>query len=242
MGQRELRDFLKLFEFKSDMGGFVGVEREHFLQSERGDFAPLASDFLRLMADSRWTYELSACQVEDRTRPQKDFSAIEAELLENNNDGALVAGKMGLRLTNVEVAAEGMPPDIYPDPRYLAISRRASQDMIMAARRVIGTHLHFGVEDVERALWVYNAIIPHLDELCRIGDHSAGKRMELYKTMATNWQPPSYRHVGDLFETACAQGFAKNPRDCWHLVRISVHGTVELRMFGASNHVDEIMF
>ncbi|MEK7498442.1 MAG: hypothetical protein AAB611_01120, partial [Patescibacteria group bacterium] len=41
--------------------------------------------------------------------------------------------------------------------------------------------------------------------------------------------------------TAQFRGFAENPRNCWDLIRISRHGTIEFRMFGVTDHVDEVL-
>lgn len=240
MNQKELADFLARFKFVKAMNGHVGVEREHFLVSSSGVPAPRSGEFLRLINDPRWTYELSACQVESRTKPKRDLSAIKMELLENANNGERVAKKLGLHLVNQEVGNANMPLDVYPDARYLEIVRTIPHERLEAACRVTGTHIHLGVRDMCQAISVYNALIPHLEEFCRMGDHSGGERLRLYKTMATKWQPTVYESAEHLFEIALQDGFAENPRNCWKLIRISIHGTIELRMFGVTDHADEI--
>ena len=59
--------------------------------------------------------------------------------------------------------------------------------------------------------------------------------------MADNYQPTAYESSEHLFEIARAEGFTDNPRNCWKLIRISIHGTVELRMFGVTDNLDEIL-
>lgn len=242
MNQKELADFLARFKFVESMNGYVGIEREHFLVSPSGEFSPRSGEFLRLINDPRWTYELSACQVESRTKPKRDSSAIKMELLENANNGERVAKKLGLRLVNQEVGSADMSLDVYPDARYLEIVRTIPRERLEAACRVTGTHLHLGARDMNQAILVYNALIPHLEEFCRIGDHSNRERLRLYKTMATKWQPIVYESAEHFFEIALQDGFAENPRNCWQLIRISTHGTIELRMFGVMDHVDEIIW
>lgn len=237
----EFSGFIKKFRFRKAMAGYVGVERERFLVLPSGILVPRSGEFLRLINDSRWTYELSACQVEDRTRPCKDASQVKLELLENDNNGRTVAEKLQLRLLTKEVQDAEMPLDVYPDPRYLAIVRSIPKERLSAACRVTGTHLHFGMKDINDALRAYNALLPHVDELCLMGDHSQGERIRLYKEMAVNWEPPAYENSEHFFETALKDGFVENPRNCWHLIRISVHGTVELRMFGVTRYADEIV-
>ena len=234
--------FLDLFKFKKELAGYVGVEREHFLVAQNGELVPRSKDFLDKMGDPRWTYELSACQVESRTRPRKDLSVVKLELLENDNNGRLIAENFHLRLMNMEVAPDDMPLDVYPLPRYLEIVSRISKAELLAACQVTGTHLHFGVRNMAEAITLHNKLILYLEKLCELGDRSAGKRIQRYKKMAKNWLPPAYSGLKNFYEMAIAQGFVDNPKNCWHLIRISAHGTVELRMFGVTDNLDEIIF
>lgn len=117
------RNFRRLFKYRKGLAGYIGVEREGFLTDANGLLVPKSSEFLKAINDPRWTYELSACQVEDRTRPQRDLSAIKLELLENDNNGKVVGGILGLTLVNKEVAEKDMPLDVYQDPRYEKIVR-----------------------------------------------------------------------------------------------------------------------
>ena len=92
-----------------------------------------------------------------------------------------------------------------------------------------------------KELRVHNVIAANVSTLCRMGDHSGGERLRLYRTMADHPDPPIYEGAEHFFETAQLQSFADNPRNCWHLVRISAKGTVECRMFGATPYIDEII-
>jgi len=234
-------DFLGKFRFQPARAGYMGVEQERFLVYPDGKFAPEAFEFLRSINDERWTQELSACQVESRTRPQCDLAALKLELLENENNGKAVAAGMGLDMVNCEVGAESMPLDVFPNERYRRIVQTISIDRLRAACRVAGTHIHIGFADMDRAIAAYNAFIPHLDELAGLGDHSGGERLRLYKTMAEHWKPMPYKSAKHFFRVASLGGFAENPRNCWQLIRVSIHGTVELRMFGAAVHADEVV-
>lgn len=240
-----LADFLSKFNFKPELAGFIGTEREQFLMVggglDGGQYATRAEDFLRMINNSKWTYELSACQVESRTNPQKDLAAIKLEILENENCGNQVAHKLGLHLANIEVASRNMPFTVYPDPRYLEIAKNITQDRLEAACRVTGTHIHLGTRDIDHAIAINNLLVPHTETLCNLGDHLNGERLRLYRTMAENWRPMVYRDPKHLFEVAQTENFTDNPRNCWKLIRISAHGTVELRMFGVTYNVDEII-
>ena len=238
----EMKEFLSRFKFKRNKSGFIGVERECFLVFPDGNLAPKSEEFLLSLDDKRWTYELSACQVESRTKPHKDLSSLKLELLENDNAGQNNAKKLGLVLIHQEIGDENMPLNVYPDSRYIKIVETISRDRLVSACRVAGTHLHIGVKNIRRAIEIYNLLVAHLNKLCDLGDHSNGERLRLYKTMAINWNPVVYDNEKHFFEIAKKQGFVDNPRNCWHLIRISIHGTVELRMFGATDKIDEIIY
>ena len=161
--------------------------------------------------------------------------------MENQNIGNQIANQLGLMLVNKEVADFLFPLEIYPDPRYLEIASKISQEKLDAASRVTGTHIHIGTADINQAIAVNNILVPHMDTLCHLGDHSNGERLRLYRVMADNWRPMIYESPEHFFEISGMEGFTDNPRNCWKLIRISVHGTVELRMFGSTNNIDEII-
>ena len=237
-----LSQFLKQFNFQPQLAGYFGIEREYFLVGHAHRPNPRSPEFLKLIADPSWTYELSACQVEHRTKPLTDRALIRAELATAQKRGRKIARAMGLALEANEVGPASMPLDIYPDdPRYAAIAKTIPAETLLAASRVTGVHIHYGVRDIDGALAVHNLFVEHLSCFIAAGDGSGGERIRLYKTMAKNWQPPHYRSPQHLFATALEQGFADNPRDCWHLIRITRHGTVELRMFGMTDDIDRIL-
>lgn len=136
-----------------------------------------------------------------------------------------------------------MPLDVYPDPtgRYQRITKDMPRKILRAACRVIGTHVHVGMRDHEMALRVYNYAIRHLAELCEMGNGSFGERLAIYKQMAPDYEPKPYASWEEYYNTALEKGFAEDPRKCWTLIRISVHGTIEFRMFGATDSIDRIV-
>lgn len=226
-------EFLAQFDFRKDGSGLIGIERERFLVDGLGNPVALSEEFLRTVNNSRWTYELSACQAEDRTSPKRLREEILAELALNDLTGEEAAKRIGCELRVMEVAPVTMPLTVYPDPRYLEIAKRISEEELRAACRVAGVHIHYGVASMAEALAVYNRLCAYLGYLSHIGDNSHGERLALYRTMAPKSIPPRYQDEDDFYGTACEMGFTENPRNCWHLVRISRHGTVECRMFGA---------
>ncbi len=235
-----MREFLSKFAFDPNLRRAVGVEREFFLAEPWGNPMPVARKFLTDVNDPAWTYELSACQVEHRTRPHKSSRLIKADLDFGTAQGKAVTVIVP-RLVALEVGPEDMPLDVYPDPRYLEIAKSIPRETLLAACRVTGTHIHIGVGSIEEAVDYHNRLRERLEDFCRLGDHSAGERLRIYKIMAKDWMPPRYDSVEHFHETARAGGFEENPRNCWHLIRISRHGTVELRMFGMTADNDEIV-
>lgn len=233
--------FLSRFAFRPQLAGCLGVEREFFLTDATGRPVPGSSAFLEAIDDPAWTYELSACQVEHRTKPHRSLLKLSEDLRRGQREGERVARALGHQLMALEVAPADMPLDVYPDARYLKIVQSLPRETLAAACRVTGVHVHVGVRDMRKAVETSNMLRAELETLAALGDHSGGERLRLYKTMAPTWQPPPYESPEHFERHAIEQGFADNPRNCWHLVRISRHGTVEVRVFGMSGDPEEII-
>lgn len=234
--------FLSQFAFSQAMNGYVGIERERFLKNADGLYLPHAEKFLFEVKDSHWTHELSACQVEDRTDPRNNLLELKYDLIRNTNNGVCAAEKSNAEIITEEVAASDMPLNVFPLERYKNIVRNITEDRLRAACRVAGTHIHMGVGSIDEAIRINNVCAAHTSELIRMGDHSSGARIALYKEMAGQWESPQYENTDHFFETARAENFSDDPKHCYHLVRISIHGTVECRMFGVTPYEDEIIY
>lgn len=235
--------FMKKFNFRKNGALMVGVERECFIASEQGKIVPRAVDVLIHLPDrKRFGYELSACQLEDRVGPVC-INQVKEALLANEYDIAEVERRLNLKRLHVEVAPEDMPLDVYPDPsgRYQKITKNMPKCILSAACRVTGTHIHIGMPDHETALRVYNSVIEHTKMLCDLGNGSSGKRLMIYKIMAPDSESPSYDSWSDFYEKAVMKGFENDPRRCWNLIRLSVHGTIEFRMFGSTPDLNKVV-
>jgi len=244
MSVMNVKDFMNYFNFKKERSLFVGVERESFIRTSDWQFAT-GEDTQRLLKylgdDMRFGYEFPACQLEDRVGPLK-LHEVEMALTTNDNKINHALEILGLLRSRYEVE-EKVPLEIFPDPtgRYQKIAERLSDNILRSAFSVIGTHVHIGMPDHETALMVYNQVTEYVNELCSLGDNSNGRRLEHYKKVATNFYPPKYRNWDHFFGTACDKGFATNPRNCWSIIRISAHGTIEFRMFGATEDTGKTM-
>jgi gamma-glutamyl:cysteine ligase YbdK (ATP-grasp superfamily) len=148
-----------------------------------------------------------------------------------------------IRPSYIEVGQEDMPLDVYPDPsgRYQELVKTMPRHVLQAACRVIGTHIHIGMPDHTVALKVYNQVIGRCDWLCSRGNGSFGERLDIYRIVAPDCDPRPYQDWGEFYREACIRGFDEDPRKCWTLIRISKHGTIEFRMFGATSSIKRIV-
>ncbi len=263
------RSFTRKFRFNPRKSLYLGVERECFLCDKSGAIAPIAPQVLSCLekftpspscfvGSDSWEppkdfgYELSACQLESRVGPcrlehlSSKLRANEKKVQEIERDPTHRAlGKTWPWFSRLftEVGPEDMPLDVYPDPtgRYKQITKKMPREILLAACGVIGTHVHVGMPNCTTALQVYNRVIPHLAMLCEKGDGSNGKRLEIYKVMANNWNSPPYADWDAFCQAAVREDFTEDPRRCWTLIRISVHGTIEFRMFGATASIDKVV-
>ena len=237
-----LKKFLEKFLFQPDKAFLVGVERECFLADDHGRIVPIAKKVLNhLSISERFGYELSACQLEDRVGPCR-LDCVKTELEKNEAKVRRAEIDLGFSRRFTEVAPDNMPLDVYPDPtgRYQEIVKDMPHDILLAACRVTGIHVHIGMPDHMTALRVYNKAVQYTEWLCEIGNGSGGKRLEIYKTMAPKFNPLLYNSWEDFYNVAIAEGFAYDLRKCWHLIRLSRHGTIEFRMFGSTHDLDKI--
>ncbi|MDO8571805.1 MAG: hypothetical protein Q7R79_03950 [bacterium] len=235
--------FANRFRFNPATTLNVGIERECFLTRGEGNIVPLASDVLRLLSDrQRFGYELSACQLEDRVGPCI-IGDLSSQFALNEQEIQRAEAQLGFERLYIEVAPESMPLDVFPDPtgRYQEITTNMPRETLLAACRVAATHIHVGMPSHAVALSVYNMVIKHLDRLCQLGDRSDGQRLQIYHIMAPDYLPRPYADWEKFYEEACEKKFDGDPRRCWHLIRLSVHGTIEFRMFGSTPDVEQIV-
>ena len=238
---KNITEFMSGFNFNPELAGQISCEREMFLFNRQGEIVPWAPKALQLLDDPSMCFELSACQIESRVGPV----SIESLNEDARRQQAFISSKLaqaGMSVRYLSVAPENMPLDVYPDARYLGIADRISPNALISACRVAGTHFHVGMPDWETALEVYNRAVDETYYLINLGNRTNGERIRIYAGMAKDFMPRTYRSVDDLFDNFCLNGLADNPRGCYHLIRISVHGTIEFRMFDNTDDPDDIDF
>lgn len=244
----DLKSFQERFAFRPTGAFLVGVERECFIVGKDGSIVPQAQRVLSCLKDvqkldgAEFGYELSASQIESRVGPCS-LNELHGRLSDRDMQLKVALGHCGLSYLHTEVGPEDMPLDVYPDPtgRYQRITKSMPREILSAACRVIGTHVHIGMSDHATALRVYNQVTQYCTELCEAGDGSFGERLTIYKKMAPDFEPRTYASWDEYHQTALAKGFAEDPRKCWTLIRISVHGTIEFRMFGTTDSLGRIV-
>ena len=253
-----LAGFMQKFHFQAEHSLWLGVERECFLLDTDGTHVAKAAEALSHIHEKRWRgtiggvthyvsprkcvgYELSAAQLETRTPIHRQHETdrylrlIDTNLRKNLRE-------IGLQARYSEVAPVTIPLDVYPDPsgRYKEIAASMPRDTLLAACRIAGTHVHIGMPDRHTALRVYNSLVEHCDTLMSLGDDSGGERLKIYGVVKSDYMPKTYRHWDDFYDDALQNGFAIDPRNNWRLIRITKLGTIEFRMFGSSEKIDQI--
>jgi gamma-glutamyl:cysteine ligase YbdK (ATP-grasp superfamily) len=239
-------EFVKQHVIKPELAWHVGVEVERFLQNRAGKIVPRAHDVLSglqtLPGIGSFSCELSACQVEFQSAPALTKGEIISRLTALRKELETVSSTFDLWPLSLEVAPDDMPLDVYPDPdgRYARIASGMTTEVLRAACQVTGTHVHVGMPSHEVMLKVYNGVIKHRDELCTMGDRSDGRRLRLYRVVAPAFRPRSFASWEEYEEYATQEGFLENPRDCWFMIRMTIHGTIEFRCFGATESDEEM--
>ncbi len=238
--------FMARFSYKPDLAGRVGVECERFITDQQGILVPRAFEVLEMARrldpehKDRYVHELSACQAEV-TSDACSIDRIVNDIRQRERVIAQTLEVLGLRQAFVPVAPDDMPLDIYPDARYTEIAGGMSEDQRRRACRVAAVHVHVGMPDPYTALCVYNEVIKHTDRLCALGDRSNGERLRIYRKMNLGCMPQPFESWAHFFEIAREGGFAEDPKKCWTLIRISIHGTIEFRMFDTTASLEDIL-
>ena len=246
--QTEVVQFKNKFAFRPEMSLHVGVEREFFVTDKNNVIVPEAGLVLAALQNplpdmGSYSYELSACQVESQSLPTTSMSELRIKQQALDAELRHVCHSLGLRCASIEVAPSNMPLSVYRDPkgRYDALAKNMPAHVLLAACQVTGTHVHVGMPDPETALRVYNEVVPFHQELCEMGDGSDGKRLQAYGVVKEDFRPPQFTSWEQMSEHAIAEGFYENPRDCWYMIRLTMHGTIEFRNFGVTDELDKVV-
>ena len=229
-----------------------GIERERFIVNAQGKIIPAIGELLpcvhrlareRGLSENLFSFELFAGQIEDRTPPCCNLEAIRTAL--SANDGVLLeaASSLGLAFDHSKFVDEEMVVafEVNPfDERHRRIWASIPNDRRIAASVIAAVHVHISVAD-EEAVRILNLCRKDvIDRLIAVGDHLSLKRINAYRMMAeTDGVPPEFVSFSEVMAYITSKGGEKN---VWDLVRYKPSTkTVEFRMFGATQSIEEIL-
>lgn len=239
--------FMGHFGFDRTKAGLVGIERESLIRDKATKrirpVSPLVLDMIwdqRPDLISRIKPELSRCQLEETTRAER-IDMVGTSLEETNAVVTAALAAFGYEPQYTDIGPSTMPLEVYPEPRYEKIAATRPKEQLLAACRIIGIHVHVGMESPEMALAAYNFAIKNLYSLRLRADRTRGARMKLYQAMVPEPEPIPFASWHDHYVHALEHGYADNPRNNWMLVRISRYGTLEFRLFDGVDDIEEIV-
>ncbi|MBP6866231.1 MAG: amidoligase family protein [Candidatus Pacebacteria bacterium] len=242
-----LDEFKNKFKFDESRHLCFGVERELYITRD-GEFFPLADEILKSidhdMFPSTWTHEFSACALEQTIGPAQ-IEKLHETILAMDESKDMIEKQFDVKLQAFEVAPENLPDDVYPDPsgRYQAIQDTSPEELVDAARRTCGIHVHIGIGNHSDALQVHQTLCNEsfMEYLLSIGDNSNRERIELMKHF-TEWTFDSFSSWQDFYDHLEKKNLLHDIKSYRPLIRLTRHGTIEFRMFGSTNSKELIEF
>ncbi len=229
-----------------------GIERERFIVDSFkkvtpsiGILLPKVHEIARKnnLPEDLFSYELFAGQIEDRTLPCLHLKDLRKALCQNEQIILEAGRELDLSFDYSEIVEEKRVSCFKVNPfnlRHKKIWEEISSKKRIAASVVAGVHVHISV-DQEKAIEVLNSCREDVvNKLISIGDHSSMKRINAYKVMAeTKGIPPIFSSFSELMEYINKKG---GERNVWDLVRYKPSTkTIEFRMFGSTENVEEII-
>ncbi len=227
-------------EFNPQFAGRVGIELEGMLILDSGGAVPIVNKKLigKLQQvgglNSFVSPELSAAQIEIKTSPVPASYAL-YDLQDKLDALRCALRKSGLpQVVFQGLGPENMPLTVYPDnPRYSTLFQAAPKDVRQFACRAMAFQLHIGVASRQSAIALYDAFVARAEDLIR---EFYSQRLEQYLRYVpyalpqqfSNWQ--EFENFCFKRKVRCAEQFG----NIHSLVRITKHGTVELRFFDSS--------
>ncbi|MCH7661633.1 MAG: glutamate--cysteine ligase [Euryarchaeota archaeon] len=228
--------------------GTLGIEEEFFVVDESGrptsgtDELVYENDPPALLED-RLDHELFKCVIETQTPVIESLSEAEDVLCEVRETLVSYAADHGYR-----IAAAGLHPgakwrelEHAEKPRY-----RSQLDRIQYPQHrntTAGIHVHVGVDDADKAVWIANEIRWFLPILLALSANSpywndfdtglASARAKIFETLPNTGMPTAFSDYSEFaaFERLMVkQGSINDRGELWYDVRPhSDHGTVEVR-------------
>lgn len=234
----------------------VGVELElHLIDADTGDLVSASNELLAILGEGhpggehpKAKHELFQCTVEIITGVCETAAEARADLQETLDELRAVAEPRGIRIVSsgTHPFAIAHAQSVSPDPRYHALI----EAMQWPARRLLicGMHVHVGVRDGERAIYIINELQRHLPLFLALSSSSpyfegedsglASARSKVFESLPTAGLPPQLSDWVDfetfmstLLDSECISSI----REVWWDLRPHPgFGTIEFRMCDAT--------
>jgi carboxylate-amine ligase len=231
-----------------DRMGTLGIEEEFFVVDETGrptagtDELVYESDPPEIL-DGRLDHELFKCVIETQTPTIGSLSAARdalADVREALVDHAEAEG-FGIAAAGLHPAAKWRELEHAEKPRY-----RAQLDRIQYPQHrntTAGLHVHVGVDDADKAVWVANEMRWYLPIMLALSANSpfwngfdtglSSARAKIFEGLPNTGMPTTFEdfEAFQSFERMMVENGSINDRgELWYDVRPhSEHGTVEVR-------------
>lgn len=239
-----------------DSEGTIGIEEEFYLVDEAGHPADGTDELCYEhepsgLLEGRLDHELFTFVIETQTRIIDSLESAPAELAAIREALVEYAGGFGY-----DVAAAGLHPTArWRDHRHVTKPRYAKQlDRIQYPQHrniTAGLHVHVGVGDRERAVWVANELRWYLPVILALSANSpfwngydtglASARARIFEALPNTGMPTafeSYEAYRQLERTLIQTDSIRDRGEIWFDVRPHTeYGTVEVRTPDA--HADE---
>ena len=228
--------------------GTLGIEEEFFVVDETGRPTAATDELVYEstppeILDGRLDHELFKCIVETQT-PKIDrladadehLAAIRSALVEHADSQGFQIAAAGLH-----PAAKWRELEHAEKPRY-----RAQLDRIQYPQHrntTAGLHVHIGVDDPEKAVWIANEIRWYLPVMLALSANSpywngfdtglSSARAKIFEGLPNTGMPTafaSYKEFSNLERLMIETGSVNDRGELWWDVRPhTAHGTVEVR-------------
>jgi len=240
--------------------GSLGVEEEFFIvDSESRPTAGIES----LVRESevpeplvdRLDYEHFACIVETKTPVHADLDGTRESVVEIRDalrEHAAAHG-YGIAGAGIHPAARWRELAFAAEPRYEAMRERLGYPQ--KRNLTAGVHVHVGVDDPEKAIWITNEVSWFLPVMLALSANSpffegidtglASARANVFGALPNTGLPPrfdSFSAFVRFVEAMVRTNSIDDPGGLWYDVRPNTEcGTVEIRMPDAQSNVEHTL-
>ncbi|MDX2379204.1 MAG: glutamate--cysteine ligase [Acidimicrobiia bacterium] len=234
----------------------VGVELElHLVDAETGDLVSASNELLAILGEGfpggehpKAKHELFQSTIEIITGICETAEEARADLQATLDELCATAEPLGIRIVSsgTHPFAIARSQNISPDPRYHALV----EAMQWPARRLLicGLHVHVGVRDGERAIFIINELQRHLPIFLALSSSSpyfegedsglASARSKVFEALPTAGLPPQlsdWVDFEDFMSTLLESECISSIREVWWDLRPHPEfGTIEFRMCDAT--------